>query len=144
MTFVYEKISDEDKQRIDFSSIKVGSIKSNPHWWVIDRDLNAFLVWVIQEREPPHEHWYAFWWQGQVIGVAVIIKDGLNSENGKPTINGKIINFWTPGNSFDSHSEQNLITKKIKEALTIHLQAECDKAPWGTVVDEITVEKTNY
>ncbi|WP_138504594.1 hypothetical protein [Nostoc sp. PA-18-2419] len=143
MTFVYEKISEQDKERIDFSKIKVGLLTPNRDEWAINHELDAFLIFLIQEREPPHEHWYAFWWQGQVVGVAVIINDGPNSEDGKPTINGKIINFWSSGNWFDSHPEKNLITKKIREALAVHLQAQCDKAPWGTVVGEITVENSN-
>lgn len=70
MAFVNELISDEDKQKIDWTKFKAWSF-SNPHrpWkWTIDRERDVFLV-ALEGRGPDGERpeTYALYWKGDVI-----------------------------------------------------------------------------
>ena len=70
MNFVYEKISEEDKQRVDFEAIygETGYIKQmTPSKWTIDRISGAFMIGVVIDREPPHIEEYALIWKGEVF-----------------------------------------------------------------------------
>lgn len=63
MGFVYEKISDADKKRYDFSAIKAAPVFLQPivpYAWTIDRERETFFLWVGSGGESqPHIHYFA-------------------------------------------------------------------------------------
>jgi hypothetical protein len=65
MPFVNEVISEEVKNSFDFSIVDPSYRRRlKPSKWAIDRERNAVLVWIKQDREPPHCDIYAFIWKG--------------------------------------------------------------------------------
>jgi len=70
MAFVNELISEEDKQKIDWTKFKAYPY-SNPHspWkWTVDKDRDVFLVMLCgQGREEEHPEVYALSWKGVII-----------------------------------------------------------------------------
>lgn len=143
MTFIYEPISEIDKQKIDFSQLKIGWRKANPDWWAVDRSDDGFLIWIIQEREPPHEHWYVFSWRGDSWEIPMLREDGPPTAEGKPTLIGKIQWRQSSRLALELKSEISEFSLKLKEAAFVHLQGECNRAPWGAVVSAVLFEQVS-
>ena len=116
MTFVYEHISDEDKKRIDFSKITVLGHEADSYQWVIDREFNAFLIWIRPDREPPYEEWYAFCWQGKIFPVALREQDRIQISDNKWIVTVKYRTLLPEGISTKTPEFKSVFIK-IQEAI---------------------------
>lgn len=139
MTFVYEKISDEDKRRIDFSKIKAWGHAVKPHRWVIDREQDAFFLFAHPEREPPYARWYAFWWKEQVFSVAVVEGQSLSRDDGLLIVPVQI-NVFMPHGVSASSPQIDAAVIKIKEAVEAEIRGSATDAGWGYKIAEVQIK----
>ena len=139
MTFVYEHISDEDKKRIDFSKITVLGHEADPYRWVIDRGLNAFLIRIIQDREPPHEEWYAFYWQNKIFSVGILEQNRVRTVNDKWAIPVKYRILLQEG-ILSGSPELTAILSKIEEAIQVEMRGSYMHTDWGKDIVSIQVK----
>lgn len=139
MTFVYEHISEEDKQQLDLPKLGFHRYLLVPSNWVIDRELDAFLIWISPDREPPHEHWYAFWWQGTVFSVAILQRQSILTTDGKRIIPVKFRAFL-PLEVLSNNPELKNALVKIEEAIKVEVLSGAIAAGWGHDVSEVQVE----
>jgi len=76
MSFLNEKITEEDKRRVDFSRV-ISPINHKPHSpmqrWTVDRQAGDFLICTrVNAREAPDDYWFTFCWQGRFIEVRLM------------------------------------------------------------------------
>ncbi|MET0266007.1 MAG: hypothetical protein ABW202_10350 [Duganella sp.] len=139
MGFIYEDVPAEDKQRIDFSKIEAWNYRITPYSWVIDRDLDAFLIFGGPEREPPYGTWFAFVLKGKVFSV--IGKWG----NGNRTPDNKLIipvevNIYVPRDMPTPSPEVDAAVELIKEAFKVEIWESANISGWGHEIAEIIVQ----
>jgi len=120
MAFVNELISDEDKQRFDFSVIRrpptyLESVY--PHHWTIDRERDLFLIWTRGGGEDDRNAaYFALWWKGNVLPVNLEF-----TEIG--TIHDHIKTTWRLrwiGVPPHLERERTAIISALKEALVVY------------------------
>ncbi|MDR3394135.1 MAG: hypothetical protein P4L70_03950 [Parasulfuritortus sp.] len=119
MAFVNELISDEDKQKIDWTKFKAWPF-SDPHrpWkWTIDKERNVFLI-PLGGGGPDGDRpdVFALHWDGQVIRFEAEI---TGSGTGKfwDTLFWKINNLAIPDNL---HSQKEKILESVVNAIRAH------------------------
>jgi len=119
MAFVNELISEEDKQKIDWSKFKAWP-SSKPHrpWkWTIDRERDVFLIGLVgRGREDDHPEVYALSWKGDVIRFEA-------ESGGKGMFTTGVDMFWKIFNIYiPSHLERQRqeIIETLKEAIDAH------------------------
>jgi hypothetical protein len=144
MAFIYEKISEEDKQKNDFSKLQIGWLnRPDPTYWIIDRVSGDFLIWLRQEREPPHVDWYIFKKNdGKTFGASILWEGGSNTAEGKPTVVGLLKEIWQPDHQASYLSKDDPILSKILESAMLDQQTSWDQTTWGTIVEKIVIEET--
>ncbi|WAR43266.1 hypothetical protein [Methylomonas rapida] len=137
MTFVNELISEEEKNTFDFSIIELPyQPRPRLYKWTIDRERNAFLIWVRQVREPPHHEIYAFIWKGLRFEPWLLYK-------GEKSTNGKWIHIWTidnvylPKNFPLLNKDHDEMRAALEEALLVEKTAEFQQFD---NVEEIRIE----
>lgn len=69
MTFVYEPLTQVDRDRLEALKIKIDWVKPHDTHWSIDRQMGDFLIRIQQDREPPHYYIFAFWWRDALYWV---------------------------------------------------------------------------
>jgi hypothetical protein len=74
MAFVNERITEEDKKRIDFSAIKLPIFYDRPipndhlYKWTVDREREVFFMRLKRRGEEfPNSSFYTLWWKGDII-----------------------------------------------------------------------------
>ena len=137
MPFVNELISEEEKNNFDFSIIDVSyQIRPKLYEWTIDRERNSFLIWVKQDREPPHHEIYVFIWKGLRFEPWVLYK-GEKSTNGKWIHIWKIDNVYLPKNYPLPSKDNDEMLVALEEALFVEKTAEFQQFD---NVEEIRIE----
>lgn len=75
MAFVNELISDEDKQRFDFSAIRRPPLYLDPvppREWTVDRDRDVFLMWTRgSDQDDQHAIYFVLGWRGELLPVSL-------------------------------------------------------------------------
>lgn len=120
MAFVHEKIAAQDL-KIDFTSINsgFGRVLSMPSQWVIDRDRQAFLIWLEQESELPYAKFFALSWRGKVFNVVVSDVEARQQEGGELTLTQKIQRVYAPGDKSIGREELDQAAVLALEALLV-------------------------
>lgn len=119
MAFVNEFISEEDKQKIDWTKFKWWK-NSDPHrpWkWTIDRERDVFLVMLVgRGREGDHPELYALCWKGDVIRFCAE-RDGNGMFATGVDMLWKIFNIEIPPNLEGVKEE---VLSVLREAIDAH------------------------
>jgi len=79
MAFVNEYVSAEDAKKYDFARLFKRFDKSllGHPTWTIDRENDAFLLWLRASREESRNYqMFAMWWKGKVFPVYLIPTSG--------------------------------------------------------------------
>lgn len=81
MTFVNERISEEDKAKYKISEIPDYPQK---HWnsWTIDRDRDCFLLYDGMSHDRPFCYYFIFSYQGHITKIDVEVKGNGKSPEG--------------------------------------------------------------
>jgi len=123
MPFVNELISEEEKNNFDFSVIDVSyQIRPKLYKWTIDRERNSFLIWVRQDREPPHHHTYVFVWKGLRF-EPLIRYTSEKTANGKLIQTCRIDNVCLPQNFLVPSKDNDEMLDALEEALLVETTA---------------------
>ena len=70
MSYVWEYISEEDKQRIGFAELIRPWWRSEPNYWAVDRETGNFLMDVTPRNEDTRNQMnYLFGWRGAVLSI---------------------------------------------------------------------------
>lgn len=85
MSFIYEPLTQADRDRMEDLNIMVGWKRPNAEEWSINHETGDFLVRIGPDREPPHWEWHAFWWQEKLYSVGLTEKNHPNSQPGTNT-----------------------------------------------------------
>lgn len=119
MAFVNELISEEDKQKIDWTQFKAWPFSQpyRPWKWTIDRMQDVFLV-ALEGRGPEGERpeTYALYWHGDVIRLEA-------ERNGKGMFANGVDMFWRLFNiNIPQHLKQQRqeILTALREAIDAH------------------------
>lgn len=139
MKFIFEDIPAEDKQRIDFSKIKAWNHEAKPHSWVVDRELDAFLVFGGPEREPPHGTWFAFVLKGKVFSVLGKWGNGSRTPDNKRIIPVEV-NIYVPQGMPAPSAEVDAAVELIKEAFKVEIWESANISGWGHEISDIIVD----
>lgn len=121
MAFVNELISEEDKQKIDWSKFKTWSY-SKPHrpWkWTIDRERNTFFIPLDQpgyDDTNTRPEIFALYWKNEIIRVEARVS-GTGVEKSWDTLTWTVDRIIVPENL---QSEQDEIIHILKEALSVY------------------------
>lgn len=80
MSYVWEYISEEDKQRIGYDELTKPFWRGAPSDWSVDRETGNFLLDVTKRHEDMrNELNYLFYWQGNLIAVDAIFKQIMHA-----------------------------------------------------------------
>jgi hypothetical protein len=143
MTFVYEPIPAADLERIDIVQIshKFHKTISAPGYWVVDREVDAFLFGGYRlDREIPHPKTYFFVWKNKIFDLEVLEEDGPRNEQAQRTMNLTV--RYIAGTEFDMEVEENpVFTDHVKDALRAVCQGLADRTPWGTQIAPVVFQK---
>jgi len=119
MTFVSEKVSDEDAKKYDFEGLsktlrrQVWQLKER---WVIDRDRNIFLIWLgAGQEEFSLQNRFLLWWNGKLLTFS-LTGTGSGNPFGVATTTWDSLLLALPENSGLDREE---VVATLKEALTI-------------------------
>lgn len=124
MPFVNELISEEEKNSFDFSIIDPSYRRQpKPSKWSIDRKYNTVLVWIKQDREPPHPDIYAFIWHGLRFEPWVCYT-GEKLVSGKWIHTFKIENVYLPKNFPLPSKDNDEMLEALEEALFVETTAQ--------------------
>jgi hypothetical protein len=140
MPFVYEPVPEADKQRIDFSKIKVHLKKVNTYRWTVDRELDAFLIWGHPEREPPYARWYAFWWQGRIFDVARVEHPHLIAPDGRWIGKLEIVNIVPPVQMRHPGAELNAAVRAIRDAVRVDYLGMKSETKWKSLFADVQIQ----
>ena len=82
MTFITEKISDKDKQRIGFDKLteQLGS-SLRPYAWTVDPNTGNFLInvfWGSEDDRNGKTYWFS--WRNQLIGIGAETQTTTDSD----------------------------------------------------------------
>ena len=117
MAFAYEFISDEDQKKLAAFNPEGGLQNVNVLEWTIDRELDAFLVWVRPEKGPPDGAWYAFVWRGAVFHVLIHEQSRTRRADGRWKVSIKMKTLspaGMPPQSFEARSALILLHKAVQ------------------------------
>ncbi len=75
MSYVWEYISEEDKQRIGFAELTRPWWRSEPSYWVVDRESGNFLIDVTPRNEDTRNQMNClFGWRGVLFSIDTTYK----------------------------------------------------------------------
>jgi len=127
MPFVNELISEEEKNNFDFSVIDVSyQIRPQLYEWTIDRERDSFLIWVKQDREPPHHDTYVFVWKGLRF-EPLIRYTSEKTASGKFIQTCRIENVYLPKNYPIPSKDNDVMLAALEEALLVETTARYQK-----------------
>lgn len=126
MTFINEKISEEDKEKYGISEInRKASVVDVGSQWTIDKEKNVYLRRMHDDREVHNHVEFNLFWKGSLL--IILLKydfewDGLNPVR-KASKTWSIISFaglstFALPNTLEKYREE--ITVDLKEALTAY------------------------
>jgi hypothetical protein len=129
MTFVIEKVSEQDIEKFGLREINERFWKGNGDYhWVIDRERDVYLRYLCHgDRDTPYRNDFSFYWKGTLLTIRL-------EKRGEGVRGGKGSTTWSWGGwqlpeSLASHREE--IIANIKEALIAYK----DNGMYSTIAD---------
>jgi hypothetical protein len=132
MAFIYEKISEEDKARVDWSQFKIwpglGQIMHlPPTFWAVDRQRSAFLFHMIGwGRDGEHPPVDGLVWKGAFVRMEVILDAKVN-DFGEVEVLYDVLTMDLPG---EIEHERPQIMEAIREAADPFTRAGRTSTRW--------------
>ena len=123
MAFVSQVATEEDRKIFDLSNVRTpwGS-PIDVFTLTMDRERLAYLARIGEDREPPHDEEFVFWWQGKLAFFEVNM-----TEEHPPTRNGLVAVFRKLRLIGDLETQRDVVLGMIKEALSVWHSAGFDR-----------------
>jgi hypothetical protein len=118
MTFINERVSDDDAKKYDFEGLSKTlhtSLSNLLSRWTIDRDRNVFLIWLGRGQEEfAMQNSFLLWIEGQKITIS-LIESSKGNPFGIGTTTWDSLLFTVPQGCKFERAE---VVSVLKEALT--------------------------